>query len=196
MAPAPFCRYSLQPVEYLAWMVSDGFIIIQRLKLSSPKNSRDLVDMLQEVLCKEPTSDSAKLSLLSMEHSLQPGVQITAYYSEDHDSEALHRRIEAAMHDLMQSSTAILVEFASHCSTVIYITVVRASADVDMKQLVMALERNSRTKTAPKIFVQYGTKCFFEGCKEGAPRMPQTVATLADTATDSPLFHRWILGIS
>ena len=125
------------------------------------------VHALQVVLFQ--SSAATCIALPSQEQCLQPGMQVTAYYADDHDSEALHRRVEAAVHDLTQDSSAVLVQFASHCSTVIYITVVRASAEVSVKQLVTALKRNSITEAAPKVFVQHGDDCFFELREEGVP---------------------------
>ena len=64
------------------------------------------------------------------------------------------------MQDLMHDSSAVLVEFASHCSTAIYITVLRTS-DATVERLVKALQRNGRTEDV-KISVQWGPESFFE----------------------------------
>ena len=119
----------------------------------------------QVVLYEAPSVTGLASATLSMEQCLQPGMSFTAYYSEDHDSGALHDCVKVAVHTLMQDSSAVLVEAASHCSTIIYITVVRTSG-VSVERLVEALQRNGKTEDV-KVNVQWGPQSFFELNEKG-----------------------------
>ena len=122
-----------------------------------------------------PAGVCAALTTLSLRQCLQAGMRCTAYFPGNQDSAALHRRMQAAMHGLVQDLSAVVVEFASHCSTVIYITVLRTSIGVTVEHLVEALKRNSREEAAATISVEYGHNCFFELREKGAP-LPAHIA--------------------
>ena len=120
------------------------------------------------VLYQEPAVLCAAKSLLHVKHYLQPGMRLTAYFPEDHDSRALHGRMEGAVYELIHDRSAVQVEFASHCSTVIYITVLGACTGVAVEHLVKALNRSSGSDAPPRIVVEYGPSCFFELHEKGA----------------------------
>lgn len=73
---------------------------------------------------------------------LRPGLQIVAYYPNDHDSAELHARVEQSLSKLLGGLSGLNVDYATSRSTVIYITftfIQDSSKAVDITQILGSL---------------------------------------------------------
>ena len=106
-----------------------------------------------------------------MEALLEPGMCLTAYHAQEHDSPALHLRMKQAMTGLFSHASdawAVSVEFASHQSTVIYIRMLKATMKaMSIGQIVDALQRCSQSGARPVVTVACEPDCAFELQEEG-----------------------------
>ena len=106
-----------------------------------------------------------------MEALLEPGMCFTAYYAHEHDSPALHLRLQQAMTGLFpdaSDASAVSVEFASHQSTVIYIRMLKATIKaMSIGQIIDALQCCSQSGARPVVTVACEPDCAYELQEEG-----------------------------
>ena len=69
---------------------------------------------------------AAKRAPLTLKSPLEPGMCVSAYFRTADDSPALHQKVQAALRSCLKDPSAVGSEYASHCSTAIYLHV-RAS---------------------------------------------------------------------
>ena len=66
---------------------------------------------------------AARRAPLTLKSALEPGMKIAAYFRTEHDSAALHQKVQAALRSCLKDPAAVGSEYASHCSTAIYLHV-------------------------------------------------------------------------
>ena len=96
---------------------------------------------------------------------LQPGMQIAAYYATD--SYFLYRQTRAAVRETLTLPSAVIEEYAAHSSTVIYLTVLKAShkdflIDHLLKALMPTTEEVLNGAALPDVFVKYSPDAIFD----------------------------------
>ena len=124
-------------------------------------------------LYRKSTAKSMTSESLASEDLIQAGMEVVAYFAEEDDSESLHSKILAKMGGILEDPSAVSVEFASHCSTAINLTILRTSESTTMNQLLRAFEGVDAAQ--PEIYVI--STSLFEAKEEGMAAV-QTVAIL------------------
>ena len=116
---------------------------------------------IQVSLHRESAADST-LSLAS-DDLIQAGMEVRAYFSEEDDSQNLHSKIQAEVGGVLEDPSAVSVEYASHCSTVIYLTVLKTPESTTMEQLLGVFKGMD---PKPKVFLS-SSSSIFEAKEEG-----------------------------
>ena len=97
---------------------------------------------------------------LTMDEPLVPGLQVAAYFAEEHNSAAFVGRVRSAVADVVAELAAVQVEYSSHCSTVIYLKVLGAlSKELLVGHIVNALQRSGE---ATIVLIKCSPDCVFE----------------------------------
>ncbi len=128
--------------------------------------------ILQVSLYSDSATDSTNEDSLASDEPLQAGMQFIAYFPGEVSSEILHNDVLNALAHHLKISSEVSVEYASHCSTVFYITILLGPANTKVGHIVDAL-RNS--KPTPAVVVRPNTYSVFEVKKYGKAILPLNV---------------------
>ena len=123
---------------------------------------------MQVLLFQGPNITAHMPASLTMDSPLQPGLRFVAYYPADDDSDALCKSVQSAVSGFIAPESFVL-EHASHCSTVIYIHILKASPKAaSVGHIFDALRRPGPSGT-PSVTISDEDNNIYEVKEEGGP---------------------------
>ena len=141
-----------------------------------------------QVLLFEEQAAAAHLpepALLTIKSPLQQGMRFVAYYSGDEDSAALCDSVEKAV-CVQIAPESFTLEHATKCSTIFYITILKASSDAaSVGHMVDALKQPGPSGT-PVVTISDAEDHIFEVKEEGKTMLQISQQHVTGKAHDSP----------
>lgn len=97
---------------------------------------------------------------LTMDTPLSPGMQMAAYYAEEHNSNIFASRVRSTLAQLFREPSAVQLQYGSHHSTVMFLKVLGAlSKELLVGHLIDPLQRSADSTI---VLVKCSPDCVFE----------------------------------